>query len=163
MHLNFVSKYDLESALPTIINKLLTGIVISMPKTIRYYFYAAAATTAIAGIVHLILAYKGLTHFGISNFSIFFLVAGIAQLCWTIPLIKRWGRAWYYVGIGGTAVLIIIWTITRYPSPITGGTGFPINSMSIITEFFEFAFVIITAIIVVKERKMHVSQKWSLQ
>lgn len=59
-----------------------------MPKTIRYYFYAAAATTAIAGIVHLILAYKGLSHFGISNFSIFFLVAGIAQLCWTIPLIK---------------------------------------------------------------------------
>ena len=113
--------------------------------------------------MHLILAYNGLSHIDISTFSIFFLVAGIAQLCWTIPLIKRWGRAWYYVGIGGTAALIIIWTITRYPNQITGGTGFPINSISIITEIFEFAFVIITAIVVIKERKMHFSQKWSLQ
>ena len=45
--------------------------------------------------------------------------------------------------------LIIIWTITRYPNPITGGTGFPINSLSIITELFEFAFIMITAMIVV--------------
>ena len=60
-----------------------------MPNTIHYYFYAAAATTAIAGILHLMLAYNGLSLFGISNFSIFFLVAGIAQLFWTIPMIKQ--------------------------------------------------------------------------
>gem|GEM_PF-4006071 len=33
--------------------------------------------------------------------------------------------------------------------------------MSIITGLFEFAFIIITAMIVVKERKMHVIQKES--
>ena len=60
-----------------------------MPNTIHYYFYAAAATTAIAGILHLMLAYNGLSLFGISNFSIFFLVACIAQLFWTIPMIKQ--------------------------------------------------------------------------
>src|SRR5437867_761329 len=112
-----------------------------MSKTI-YYFYAAAATTGIAGILYLLMAYN-LSHFGINNFSIFFLVAGVLQLFWTLPMVKRWGRPWYYVGMGGTIVLIIIWTITRFPNPITEERGLPINSMSIVTELFEFAFIII--------------------
>jgi len=63
------------------------------------------------------------------------------------------GRPWYYVGMGGTVVLIIIWTITRFPNPITEGRGLSINSMSIITELFEFAFVIITAIIIISKER----------
>jgi len=49
--------------------------------------------------------------------------------------------------------LIIIWTITRFPNPITEGKGLSINSMSIITELFEFAFVIITAIIIISKER----------
>ena len=74
-------------------------------------------------------------------------------------MIRRWGRSWYYVGLVGTAVLIIIWAMTRVPNPITHGMALPINSMSIVTEVFEYAFVILTAIILAKERKIHVSPK----
>ena len=67
-------------------------------------------------------------------------------------MVRRWGKPWYYVGMGGTIVLIIIWTITRFPNPLTEGRGLPINSMSIVTDLFEIAFVITTAIIISKER-----------
>jgi len=68
--------------------------------------------------------------------------------------IKRWGRPWYYVGIGGTVVLVIIWALTRVSNPLTGG-----RAMSIVNELFEYAFIIIILIIVAKERKMHLTRK----
>jgi len=86
------------------------------------------------------------------DIGMFFLLSGILQLFWVIPMIRRWGRPWYYFGLGGTVVLIIIWVMTRVPNPITNGRALPINSMSIITELFEIAFIIITAIIISKER-----------
>lgn len=53
-------------------------------------------------------------------FFIFFIVSGIAQLFWVVPIIRRWGMPWYYVGIGGTIILIILFVITRMPgNPIT--------------------------------------------
>ena len=39
--------------------------------------------------------------------------------------------------------------MTRLPNPITHGRALPINSMSIVTELFEFAFITITAIIII--------------
>jgi hypothetical protein len=45
---------------------------------ITVLYYAAAATTAIAGILHLVLA-PNLLGFNIT-FALFFIVAGIAQL-----------------------------------------------------------------------------------
>jgi|SRR2546422_8827364 len=123
-----------------------------------YYYYAAAIATGIAGILHLRLFSMGLDR-GINEIGIFFLVSGLIQLFWVIPMIRRWGRSWYYVGLVGTAVLIIIWAMTRVPNPITHGMALPINSMSIVTEVFEYAFVILTAIILAKERKIHVSPK----
>jgi hypothetical protein len=58
---------------------------------------AAGATTGIAGILHLVLASNGVNS-GLSSFTIFFIVAGIAPF-WIVPIVKRWGRMWYYVGI----------------------------------------------------------------
>ena len=115
------------------------------------YYAAAAATTAIAGILHLVLA-PNILGFSL-NTGIFFIVAGIAQLFWVVPMIKRWGRMWYYLGIGGTIVLIILFAITRMPgNPITG-RGAPISPMGIAIEVFQVAFIILTAIIVVYESK----------
>jgi hypothetical protein len=108
--------------------------------------------TGIAGILHLRLFANGLDR-GINDIGIFFLVSGIAQLFWVIPMIRRWGRPWYYVGLVGTIIMIIIWSVTRVPNPITHGMALPINSMSIVTELFEFAFVIITGIIVISTEK----------
>jgi hypothetical protein len=114
-------------------------------------YYAAAATTAIAGILHLSGAANS---FGFSvNIGIFFTVAGIAQLFWVVPMVKRWGKPWYYTGIGGTAVLIAIFVITRVQgNPITG-RGLPVNTMGIAVELFEAAFIGLTAAVIAYESK----------
>jgi hypothetical protein len=114
-------------------------------------YYAAAATTAIAGILHLMLVPNIIGRN--PNSGIFFIISGIAQIFWGIPMLKRWGRTWYYIGIVGTIILIIIWVITRMPeNPITGRGG-PISEMAIAVEIFQIAYVIITAIILVTESR----------
>jgi len=37
--------------------------------------------------------------------DILFIVAGLAQIFWALPMIKGWGLRWYYLGIFGTAAL----------------------------------------------------------
>lgn len=103
--------------------------------------YIAAACTVIAGIIHLSLVHPA--HGSLSNIAIFFLVAGILQLFWIIPTVKVWNRIWNYVGCGGTAALIIIWTITRMPNPITT-RALPVNEMSIVEESAQAAFIVLT-------------------
>lgn len=89
-----------------------------MARTAKALYYAAAATTAIAGILHLVLA-PNILEFNL-NTGIFFIVAGIAQLFWVVPMIKKWGRPWHLAGIGGTIILIVLFAITRMPdNPIT--------------------------------------------
>ena len=121
-------------------------------------YYAAAATTAIAGILHLIQA-PNVLDFSL-KFLIFFSVAGIAQLFWVVPMIRRWGRPWYLIGIGGTIVLIILFAITRMPNnPITGRAG-PIMPMAIAIEVFQAAFIGLSiAIIIYESRRKRISGK----
>jgi hypothetical protein len=115
----------------------------------KWLYYAAAATTAIAGILHLIVA-PNMLNFNPSG-AILFFVGGAAQIFWVIPLIRRWGRVWYGVGIGGTMVLIAIWIITRMPgNPITGRGGM-VNEMGVAVEAMQWAFVGLTAAIIVIE------------
>ena len=122
----------------------------------RILYYAAAATTAIAGILHLSLVPDIIGRN--LNSGVFFLISGIAQIFWVIPMLKRWGRTWYYIGIAGTIVLIIMWVMTRIPgNPITGRGG-PISEMAIAIEVFQVAYIIITAIIITKESKSSISQ-----
>jgi uncharacterized membrane protein YuzA (DUF378 family) len=117
-------------------------------------YYAAAATTAIAGILHLTLVPNIIGRN--PNSGIFFIISGIAQIFWVIPMLKKWGKTWYIIGIAGTIILIIIWAITRMPgNPITGRGG-PIGEMAIVTEIFQIAYIIITSIIIVKERRGHI-------
>jgi uncharacterized membrane protein HdeD (DUF308 family) len=66
----------------------------------QYYFVAAAVATAIAGIVHLYMPFSHPMLIRLSPMAIFFLGSGIAQIFWILPIIKRWGRPWYYVGLG---------------------------------------------------------------
>ena len=120
-------------------------------------YYAAAATTGIAGILHLIFA-SNIIGFSILN-GIFFIISGLAQLFWAIPVIKKWGKIWYLIGIAGTIILIIMWAITRMPgNPITGRGG-PLNEIGIAIQVFQIAYVVITAIIIVKERRGQVREK----
>ncbi|MGA9318180.1 MAG: hypothetical protein WBV84_08990 [Nitrososphaeraceae archaeon] len=113
-------------------------------------YYGAAVCTGIAGILHLVLVSNAINS-NINN-AIFFLVAGILQLFWVLPMIKRWGRIWYAIGIAGTVILIGIWVITRIPdNPITGRGG-PVSELAIATEVFQIAYVVLTAVIMAKER-----------
>ena len=120
------------------------------------YYAGAAATTAIAGILHLSLVPDIIGRN--LNSGVFFLISGIAQIFWVIPMLKRWGRIWYYIGIAGTIILIIMWAMTRVPgNPITGRGG-PISEMAIAIEVFQVAYIIITAIIIAKESRSSITQ-----
>jgi hypothetical protein len=112
-------------------------------------YVAAAAATAIAGVLHLML---GPNNLGFNvNQGILFIAGGIAQVFWIIPIIRKWGTPWYAVGIGGTLAFIAIWAITRMPgNPITGRGG-GVNSTAIAVEIFEAVFIGLAAAIIVCE------------
>ena len=114
-------------------------------------FYAAAVTTAVGGILHLMLSPNSLG-FNV-NQAILFIVGGVAQVFWIIPVIRRWGIPWYLVGIAGTISFIAIYFITRMPdNPITGRGG-RINDLGIATESFQIAFVVLLVAIIIYELK----------
>ena len=114
----------------------------------RPLIYAVGGCTLIAGILHLSLASNVIGN----NLSVgvFFLVAGIAQIFWTLPVVRIWGKAWNYVGIGGTIVLIIVWAITRFPDNPIIGRSLPVNSIGIAIEVFQVAFIVLSALIITK-------------
>jgi protocatechuate 3,4-dioxygenase beta subunit len=120
-------------------------------------YYAAAVATAIAGVLHLTLGPNSLG-FNAGN-GILFIVGGIAQVFWIIPVVRRWGRPWYYTGIAGTLVLIAIWVVTSMPgNPITG-RGSPVNSVAIAVEVFQAAFIGLLAAILAYESTKRVETK----
>ena len=129
----------------------------------RYYFVAAAVATAIAGIVHLYMPLSHPRMLGNIPTATFFLGSGIAQLFWVIPMIRRWGRIWYYIGIAGTVVLVILYQVTRVPKPLTGGRPAPTNEIGIAIMVFQIAYIAITIIILVRERRMKISQRQQLR
>lgn len=123
-------------------------------KKLNIVFYAAAVTTAFAGIVHVIL---GLDSNNV-NAQILFIVGGIAQIFWAVPMIRKWGTSWYGVGLGGTIVFIAIWVITRIPDNFITGRGGRISDNAVLVEAFQIAFVVLVITILVLDRKMIKSQ-----
>lgn len=114
-------------------------------------FYSTAVTTAIGGLLHLMLSPNSL-NFNV-NQAILFIVGGVAQVFWIVPVIRRWGIPWYLVGIAGTVSFIAIYFITRMPdNPITGRGG-RINDMGIATESFQIMFVVLLVAIIIYEIK----------
>jgi uncharacterized membrane protein len=128
-----------------------------MINSFNYYYYAAAAATAIAGILHIVLSANGIGRVSLSG--IFFLIASIAQLFWALPMARRWGRIWYYIAIGGTIVLIIIYFVTRFSTAITEGRGLRINSMGIVIEIFQMIYIGLTAYILTRQGRITNDQK----
>lgn len=72
---------------------------------------AAAACTTIAGIYHLIMVERSMSREPLQG--ILFLVGGILQVFWALPVMKRWGRIWQIIGIVGTAVFFLLWFLNR--------------------------------------------------
>jgi hypothetical protein len=117
-----------------------------MNKTFKGLVYGAAASTLIAGVLHLALVpmfFNQMT----PDVIIFFIGSGLAQLFWIIPTIKRWIYPWYYIGIGGTIILILLWIIA------IPGSGYPIGGMDVAIEISQIAFVILSLIAIKKNRE----------
>ncbi|MGE5634887.1 MAG: hypothetical protein ACM3VV_06605 [Deltaproteobacteria bacterium] len=104
-----------------------------MVKKFTILLYVAAASTLIAGVLHLNKIIDTISSGEeISNANILFLDVGIAQVFWIVPIIRQWGKTWYSIGLVGTAVFILLWVITRVAeNPITGRAG-PISAEAII-------------------------------
>jgi heme/copper-type cytochrome/quinol oxidase subunit 1 len=112
--------------------------------------YAGAAATALVGILHLIIV-PFFVGFG-SNISIFFIATGIAQIFWTVPLINKWSKVWYLIGVAGTVILIMFWNIVNAPLSVTGLAA-PYDDISIAVEVLQVVFIAIATVIIVKERQ----------
>ena len=120
----------------------------------QYFFIAAAVATAIAGIVHLYMPLSHPRMLGNLPIATFFLGSGIAQIFWVLPMIKRWGRIWYYIGIAGNTGFIILYFITRLPGNPVNGRGGDVDALDMVCEVAQVAYIAITAIILVKERRI---------
>ena len=111
----------------------------------KLLLFSAGASTLVAGVLHLAIVPMFFTQMSI-DVTIFFIVSGMAQLFWVIPTIKRWIIPWYYIGIGGTIILIIMYFIA------VPGSGYPINPLDVAVEISQIAFVILSMIIIMKNR-----------
>jgi hypothetical protein len=123
-----------------------------MANTNRTLLYlGAAACTGIAGILHLMFVPTSIAA-GV-QYTVFFLISGLAQLFWVLPMVKRWGRIWNIIGLAGTAVLVGLTgyvVIESIENPQSTPPG--VTEMAIAIEIFQISYVIITAIIIVAKK-----------
>jgi len=115
-------------------------------------FYVAGASTLIAGVLHLAIVPMFFNKMP-ANVTVFFVVSGLAQLFWLIPVIKRWSNIWYYIGIGGTVILIILWIIA------VPARGLAVSELEVVIELFQIVFIILCTIIVKNTAMTTVSKK----
>ncbi|HET8847409.1 MAG TPA: hypothetical protein VFM20_01360 [Nitrososphaeraceae archaeon] len=113
---------------------------------VKGLIYGAGASTLVAGILHLALVPMYLGQMT-TEVTVFFIASGLAQLFWILPTVKKWVMPWYYIGIGGTIVLIVLWIVY-----IPGG-GHSIDAMSATIEALQIAFVILSVLIIKKSKQ----------
>jgi hypothetical protein len=83
-----------------------------------------------------------------TDVTIFFIFSDLAQIFWIKPVIKRCGKLWFYIDIGGTVILIIMWFIAVLVS------GYPVNMLDIAIEIFQIAFIVLCYLIVKEMKKL---------
>jgi len=111
---------------------------------------SAIVATAIGGILHILMVPRSLDH----EFEegIFFLVSGILQVFWILPIIRNWNKIWYYVGIGGTAILFALWLGERIPRLVDGG-GIKLSANTLAIECFQIAFIVLCIVLLKRKSK----------
>lgn len=123
-----------------------------MTSTNRILLYVAAAVcTGIAGILHLMFVPSSIA--ASIQYTALFLISGLAQLFWVLPMIRKWGRIWYIIGLAGTAVLVGLTgyvVIESVKNPHLTPAG--VLELAIAIEIFQISYVIITAIIIFVRR-----------
>jgi hypothetical protein len=117
---------------------------------ISLLYLGAAVCTGIAGILHLMLVSGSISSH--LEYATFFLVSGVAQIFWVVPMIKKWGKIWYTIGFGGTIILVgltgyVIANIIENPQMTPPG----ISELAVAIEVFQVTYVIMTGIILAKK------------
>ena len=112
---------------------------------------AAIASTTIAGILHIFMVPRSIDHDVYEG--IFFLISGILQVFWILPIIRDWNKIWYYIGIGGTAVLFVLWFAERIPG-LESGRGIRLSTNTIAIEAFQIAFIGLCIVLLRRKLKM---------
>ena len=107
-------------------------------------FYVAAASTFTAGILHLAIIPMFFKIMPL-NITLFFLISGLAQLFWVIPVLRGWSNLWFYVGIAGAVILIILWLVA------VPASGHPIDANQAAIEGLQIIFIV-SGIVIVKDR-----------
>jgi hypothetical protein len=70
--------------------------------------------------------------------SLFYLISGLLELFWIIPLLRNWGKYWYYAGMISSMISIFIFV------------EYPIFVLGLVAEVFQGAFIVICGIIIWK-------------
>ena len=128
-----------------------------LKKNLSVLFYLTAFSTLAGGILHLLMIGPSLKPV---NFPMellpytdgLFIMSGILQIFWCIPMIMRWGIKWYYAGLIGTIGLSALLLITRIPNGITGIPLEDKNPMALLTEISQFLYIG-SAILIIKYSK----------
>jgi tetratricopeptide (TPR) repeat protein len=131
-------------------------VVKCITNNINLIIYIAAITTVAGGIFHLLMLGPSLKPV---NFPMqllpytdsLFTIAGILQIFWCIPMIKRWGINWYYIGLVGTIGLSLLLLATRIPNGITNLPLEDKNPMALFTEITQLLCISATIIIIKHE------------
>lgn len=121
-------------------------------------FYIAAATTMIAGILHLMMIGPSMKPLNfpmelLPYTDILFLISGIAQIFWAIPMALNWDTRWFYVGLIGTIALTALIALTRIPNEITGIALQDKNPMALLTEGMQTAYIFTTLTIILNKKR----------
>jgi hypothetical protein len=111
----------------------------------KVLLFAAGASTFVAGVLHLTIVPMFFSQMSL-DVTIFFMLSGMAQIFWVIPTVKRLIIPWYYIGIGGTIILIIMYFIA------VPGSGYPISPLDVAIEASQIAFIILSIIVIKKNR-----------
>lgn len=127
-------------------NSLLQQCESDIKRNMILISYVAAFSTIAGGILHLLMVGPTLKPI---NFPMemlpytdgLFISSGILQICWAIPMIKNWGRTYYYVGLLGTIGLSMLLLLTRIANPITGLPLEDKNPMALLTEISQFIYI----------------------
>ena len=104
----------------------------------RVLFYVAAATTMIAGVLHLAMIGPPLK----------------PKIFWAVPMALRWNTRWFYAGLIGTIALTSLIALTRIPNEITGIALQDKNPMALLTEVMQTTYIVTTLTIILNKKRM---------
>ncbi|MGD1835958.1 MAG: hypothetical protein ACPKQO_09580 [Nitrososphaeraceae archaeon] len=108
----------------------------------------SAIFTATSGLLHLFMVGPYLKPINfpmelLSYTDTLYIISGILQVLWFIPMIKNWDIKWPYVGVIGTVLLAVLLYITRIPNPITVEPLVDVNPMYLLTEIFQLLYLFV--------------------